>query len=885
MRAAAASAAPAEEGATGSAAAAAEPAPVDKRLLRKQQAAETKRKQKQEKETYRSIMSVSTKAAPAARASRASVASAASAKTAASKAAATKATAPAASAVASVASSSRDRRRSAAAEPPAAAATVPATAAATVAGAAENDEECVAFPPLCADKLRPALFEEDGFPMFLSLASPGVDAALISAAPPQPHTRAPSSQVLHAVRSQIYRELAEEYFGRFMKDTPDAEQVAHQAEAADAGAAAASAHSSAAASSAAAPAAAAAAAPAKHPRRAKAAAAPSSKGKGVDARSPEQLRMIFCELFNRCEAERVPSTAGYNERADLCFVTPLDAAHQLTSFSATDVASMMRGPAPPTLEQFQAQQRREAAQPRPRPLPINPHFDLFQYRPIVANDEYERIDDEVARALLDKDAHPTLAPSPPLAGGTMSPPPTVAGAGAGATAAATPGAATAMDIDTQAIGGSTPLIPHALQSPVISVSAAAAPLKTEGGSGDYSAAATAATASMQIDQVSETATPPASVKAEEADSMAAVGATLSGSPMSPSALSSMTHGATPSPPLGTGEGEVVAAIDVAPSTASAVAAAAAAAVGVDINIGAASSSSSPSPAPVTAPVVASLPPLAHGVGMLGALDFNSSHMHSYREHWANSCFSWRFGNYNRTFSAHAYSSTNADTNDSALVSSILSGAQAAFHAQLQQDEAEEEALIASHAKRSRAARAHNNKYADEGKETSSAAAAAPSSAAAAASSSATPAQGESTVHPLPHFDATGLPVIGAYSQGSAEYESLKRRIRVSWEESLSQSLFLPHTFLRDVSPSLHKRAERMAAECVAHLAARVQLPHDEVPIDDLFKLVVPGFGCGGVQVFLKIGLCVTLLHDEIGWSGCHGKLKRRASQIGAAPAR
>jgi hypothetical protein len=290
------------------------------------------------------------------------------------------------------------------------------------------------------------------------------------------------------------------------------------------------------------------------------------------------------------------------------------------------------------------------------------------------------------------------------------------------------------------------------------------------------------------------------------------------------------------------------------------------AAAIDVDVGVGGASASPAPGTATAPVVASLPALAHGVGMLGALDFNSPHMHSYREHWANSCFSWRFNNHNRTFSAHAYSATNSDWNDSALVSGILSGAQAAFHAQLQQDEAEEEALIASHAKRSRAARAHSNKYADESKGTSSAGAAAASSASAAAAPS------ESKGAQLPHFDATGLPVIGAYSQGSPEYESLKRRIRVSWEGSMAQSLFLPHTFLRDVSPSLHKRAERMAGECVAQLAARVQLPPDEVPIDDLFKLVVPGFGCGGVQLFLKVGLCVTLLHDEIGWSVRHGRM-------------
>jgi len=85
------------------------------------------------------------------------------------------------------------------------------------------------------------------------------------------------------------------------------------------------------------------------------------------------------------------------------------------------------------------------------------------------------------------------------------------------------------------------------------------------------------------------------------------------------------------------------------------------------------------------------------------------------------------------------------------------------------------------------------------------------------------------------------------------------------EASLKQPLFLPHTYLRDVSPKLHSRAERMARECVAHLESKLQMPADEVPVDDVFGMVVPGFGCRGVQVFLKQGLCVTMLHDEIGW--------------------
>jgi hypothetical protein len=112
-----------------------------------------------------------------------------------------------------------------------------------------------------------------------------------------------------------------------------------------------------------------------------------------------------------------------------------------------------------------------------------------------------------------------------------------------------------------------------------------------------------------------------------------------------------------------------------------------------------------------------------------------------------------------------------------------------------------------------------------------------------------------------------------YKPGSAEYDQLKLRLRTSLESSLKHSLFLPHTYLRDVSPKLHARAERMARECVAHLERNLEMPADEKPVDEVFGLVVPGFGCRGVQVFLKQGLCVTMLHDEIGWSGENALLR------------
>ena len=231
-------------------------------------------------------------------------------------------------------------------------------------------EALIRFPPP-PRHIPESAFEDDGFQSFMSRVDDSAARAIrTSKPPPLPLTHAPSSQPLHAVRVQIYRELAEEYLGRYMKETPDAEEHPEGV--------AAVVHT-----------------PAKHYRRAK--HAPVSK---VDARSPEQLRMIFCELFNQCEADRVPSTAGLSALTGLTMVNPVDPAHPLTSFAASDSASMTRSYTPRTFEDFQERltHSRQQQQKRPTsPLPINPNFDLYQYAPIIASDEYEEIVDEFRR--------------------------------------------------------------------------------------------------------------------------------------------------------------------------------------------------------------------------------------------------------------------------------------------------------------------------------------------------------------------------------------------------------------------------------------------------------------------------------------------------------
>ena len=104
-----------------------------------------------------------------------------------------------------------------------------------------------------------------------------------------------------------------------------------------------------------------------------------------------------------------------------------------------------------------------------------------------------------------------------------------------------------------------------------------------------------------------------------------------------------------------------------------------------------------------------------------------------------------------------------------------------------------------------------------------------------------------------------------YPPTSPEYAALRSRIRHEFDTALGHSLFLPHTYLKDVSPRLHQRAIDMSRECVAELEKKFLRPKDEHQVDDVLKFVIPGFGTRGTQLFLKIGLCVTILHDEIGW--------------------
>lgn len=673
---------------------------------------------------------------------------------------------------------SRRSRASAGASTSAAAASADsAPPSPTLSAFPESPSGPLVFPPMSSAQVGSSFFEDDGFPSFIACDS-SLPAQLYTQYPAL-RTRAPSSQSLHAVRVAIYRELAEEYFGRYMKESADAEEHTDTA-------AAASSHT-----------------PVKHHRRAKQAAAPK-----VDARAPEQLRMLFFDQFNECEQDRIPSTASVSQLTGLTIVNPIDPAKQLVSFGATDTSSMSRDSVPATYEDYQIEEHRRKKQSASPPMPLNPNFDLYQYAPLVPSDEYEEVNTQLAQMLEGEDDHPTLRAHTAIKGVSYKRGETEAteltpAAAAAAAAPASSDPVAAMDIDpvpaaasasnghmaavpAAAVAASAPSVPVAVAPTVVSV-------KLEG---DAS---------------------PSSVKVE--------------GEASPADASMMADGA-------------------ANGFASAAAITAAAAVPASSSSAAAASAAAPTAAAAAASVPLSLPPTAHGVGMLGALDFNSQGVRSYRDHWANSCFAWRFENASRSFSAHAYS-TATSLNDAEIVSNILSKSQARFHAQLQVDEAEETEYEANLRPRrhGKAAKPEDDGE-DESKNGHSDANGA--AAAAVASASAVP---------------TGIPATGPYSRDSPKWEKLKRRLRTSLEDSLGSSLFLPHTFLRDVSPKVHDRAQRMASECVSHLQSKVVLPAGEQCVDDVFKLVVPGFGCAGVQVFLKIGLCVTLLHDEIGWSG------------------
>jgi hypothetical protein len=659
------------------------------------------------------------------------------------------------------------------------------------ADATADDNAFVKFPALEEASLQAATFDQP-FAEFVSSFEKGVDPAVILSETRT--SRAPASQLLHVTRLQIYRELCEAYFGRFMK----AEETQVRIE--------------------------------KGASRASSRVQKTAEKK----ESPEQLRMIFCEQFNKSEADRVASSAGLSAKTGIIMVAPIPSSQQLKSLAASDAASVRElmndeAEVPATLNEHRLQQLDRS--PSPPAYAMNPNFDLFQYAPFVTHDQYEVLyDDFTHQSQQHEDEHPTLPSFRQQEADS-----TAAAASSHGKAAPAAGDGNAGPNYNQYHPALGPVSPAEVKDEVME-EPKEEPRVTESTTIEQSngqASVVVKLPAEQLETPSATVSASASTIVETSQQAAAVeedgDAIMSDAVKVESAgeqKSEMTATSSVVDAMGEPTREAIAAAD------------AAAASGQSATLpraGSASVASSSSSADVSGsrPAI-SLPSTQHGVGMMASLDFNSDLCAPWKTHWTQESFSWKFDNLTRTFVGGAYDPANRRQNDVQLATGIIQQAQKVFHQALLEDELEENQLAENIRMGTRSKRQRKARDGEDGETTGG---------------------GSDTLARGGH----GYPV------DSDEYKALRNRISASFESSLAHSLFLPHTYLRTVAPRLHDRAIRMSQECVEELGRKFVLPPEERAVDDTFGLVVPGFGCEGTQVFLKIGLCVTMLHDEIGW--------------------
>jgi len=90
--------------------------------------------------------------------------------------------------------------------------------------------------------------------------------------------------------------------------------------------------------------------------------------------------------------------------------------------------------------------------------------------------------------------------------------------------------------------------------------------------------------------------------------------------------------------------------------------------------------------------------------------------------------------------------------------------------------------------------------------------------------------------------------------------------------SKSDSLFVSHSSLLDAFPSLKAHARAIMKVCVQAAKNTQGFTPFEILFDDMVtqgypswpvSRLIPGFGTEGVMLYIKIGLCVTELHDEL----------------------
>lgn len=84
--------------------------------------------------------------------------------------------------------------------------------------------------------------------------------------------------------------------------------------------------------------------------------------------------------------------------------------------------------------------------------------------------------------------------------------------------------------------------------------------------------------------------------------------------------------------------------------------------------------------------------------------------------------------------------------------------------------------------------------------------------------------------------------------------------------SRRNNIFTPTICIESIKDNnIKQRLKAIAAAVQRIYKQHIQHKHHEVECDYVFAIPLDGFGVNGVQLYFKVGECVTWLHDELLW--------------------
>lgn len=84
--------------------------------------------------------------------------------------------------------------------------------------------------------------------------------------------------------------------------------------------------------------------------------------------------------------------------------------------------------------------------------------------------------------------------------------------------------------------------------------------------------------------------------------------------------------------------------------------------------------------------------------------------------------------------------------------------------------------------------------------------------------------------------------------------------------TLSRNIFTPTICIDSIKDdNIKKRLKAIAAAVQRIYKQHIEHKHHELECDHVFAIPLDGFGVDGVQLYFKVGKCVTWLHDELLW--------------------